>query len=326
MEVFLTYLTILFLTSTIGETLITFTQDVFLYGIKPVNWAMGLPKSLGAVWALSLLIALFVYLKMRPIITIANKVKKNESVSDDEKLVFARTLPGINKVTMIGLGLMYAIGNFTSTFIRTRNGVFVFADYTSVELRCIIVAIILQALFYAISAIIYCSEVFTLVVQKQVKKLGLVVIPENIKEHPFTIFLGIGAVMSQLFGTINIIILIVGVSIMGQSIPAKSTFYYAIFLLLADALCFYPMAKYMFASLRKRLDISNRNIRELVAEGDLTKRQSVETTDGFGILNSNINSLIIHLQSILTNIKNAVSVVDENANNLRMMWMFQLMI
>lgn len=316
MEVFLTYVLILFASSIVGESLITFTQDVFLYGIYPINWITGLPKSLGAVLLLSSIIALVAFIKMRPIINVQRKIKKNEPLTDEEKLVFAKTLPKISKVTCVGLVSMYIIGNVASAYIRTLNGVINVSQFTNGELPILITSIVLQTIFYAICAILYCCEVFTLVIQKYVRKIGLEIIPDTIDEHPFTKLLGVGALSAQLFATGNLLLLVVGTLVLGRNIPPKTAFTYTMILLVVDAMCFYPMAKYMFASLRLRLNVSNKNIKKLIAEGDLTKRQTVETTDGFGMLNSNINSLIVHLQTILKNIQNAVSIVDENANIL----------
>lgn len=316
MEIYFIYVLLLMATSFIGIPFISFTQDVFLYGVKPISWLLAVPKTLAIVLGFTMVISVVVYTCMKPIIQTMSKIKNGESISEEDKLIVTKTLPKISMLTTIFISIMYVSGNIMASVIRTHSGILVLSSFNKSEFAIMATAGIFQTIVYAVTTILYCTEVFTLVIQKYVKKLGLVIIPKYIKEHSFTRWLGLGAVMSQLFGSSNLIVLLVGRIILNVDLSNTVVFNYAIILLILDTLCFYPMAKYMFASLRMRLNVSRNNIRDLISEGDLNKRQLIETTDGFGMLNSSINELIIHLQTILANIKNAVGIVDTNAMKL----------
>ena len=209
-------------------------------------------------------------------------------------------------IFVLSIFIGYFAGNGASIFVNYLMG---HIDYTFYDYMTIFILILL----YALIAVEYSVNCFNAMARKQLTKLRIHS-TEGIKTKRFTLSLGktitiVGCFVgwhvycsgygTQRNGWDQITFLRYATQALGQSIT------------LSIPLCFMILSQ-----LRKRFYLTINQIHALRKEGDLVTRLSIGTFDDFGLVMSEVNSLMDSLKNSLVNLKNENIRVDTGAKDL----------
>lgn len=305
MNLFVLYMVFFGASTVIGVPILSSFQTIQVKGDTFGQWLEHVDTTIIPAASAFVVISVIVYFVMRPLTQLIKEAETRD-LSKEEILKAHRILKNVNRISSISIFLGYFAGNGASIFINYLMG---HIQYTIYDYCTIFVLILL----YALIAVEYAVNCFNAMARKQLTKLRIHS-TEGIKTKRFTLSLGktitiVGCFVgwhvycsgygTQRNGWDQITFLRYATQALGQSIT------------LSIPLCFMILSQ-----LRKRFYLTINQIHALRKEGDLATRLDIGTFDDFGLVMSEVNSLMDSLKNSLLNLKNENVRVDSGAKDL----------
>ena len=305
MNLFALYMVFFGASTVIGVPILSSFQTIQVKGDTLGQWLAHIDTTIIPAASAFVVISVIVYFVMRPLMELIKEAQVRD-LTKEEVIKAHKILKRVNTISSVSIFIGYFAGNGASIFVNYLMG---HIDYTFYDYMTIFVLILL----YALIAVEYSVNCFNAMARKQLTKLRIHS-TEGIKTKRFTLSLGktitiVGCfvgwhVFCSGYGTERngwdqITFLRYATQALGQSIT------------LSIPLCFMILSQ-----LRKRFYLTINQIHALRKEGDLATRLDIGTFDDFGLVMSEVNSLMDSLKNSLLNLKNENIRVDTGAKDL----------
>ncbi len=301
MNLFALYMVFFGASTVIGVPILSSFQTIQVKGDTLGQWLAHIDTTIIPAASAFVVISIIVYFVMRPLMELIKEAQIRD-LTKEEIIKAHKILKRVNTISSVSIFIGYFAGNGASIFVNYLMG---HIDYTIYDYCTIFVLILL----YALIAVEYAVNCFNAMARKQLTKLRIHS-TEGIKTKRFTLSLGktitiVGCFVgwhvycsgygTQRNGWDQITFLRYATQALGQSIT------------LSIPLCFMILSQ-----LRKRFYLTINQIHALRKEGDLATRLDIGTFDDFGLVMSEVNSLMDSLKNSLLNLK----YVQNNINKL----------
>lgn len=305
MNIYAFYMLFFGLSTVVGVPLLSSFQVTQIKGSTYGDWASGLAATFGPALLLVVAVSIIAYFVIKPLMVLIKESGKRE-LSEDEKMKASKTLKKLKIVTIVSLIIGYPIGNGTTIIIKTLAGK---VSYNTIDLTLIMILIVL----YALIAIEYCVNCFSVVASKELSKLRIHN-SENIKGKAYS------STVSKIFVFIILIccwhVFCSGYSAIRHQWSISQFLKNVGIAYLYGFVFTQPLFLIVLLSLRSRFKTTINQVASLRENGDLVSRLSISTFDDFGIVMTEMNKLMDFLKHSVTTLKAESSKVDADAREL----------
>ncbi len=303
----LTLYTIFFAISTvIGIPLLSYLQIMQIKGSTFQEWISGIGTTFIPSASLAVIIIALVYSKMKHLIKML-KDSETRALTMDEKIRAVKIMRIVNRISTISLLLGYFLGNGLAVLLKVSLGIL---HYTAGEIG---IMLVLTAV-YAFMAREYTVDCFNACAGSQLSKLGITS-TNGIKTSGFT---------SSLFRTVATCLFAMawhlfcaGYGAVRNGLTSEQFFNNAAIAIVIALIMTLPLLILILKQLKTRFEVTVNQVKTLTETGNIQKRLSIGTLDDFGVVESEINSLMDLLQVLLKNLTKEASNVDVGANELK---------
>ena len=305
MNLFALYMVFFGASTVIGVPILSSFQTIQVKGDTLGQWLAHIDTTIIPAASAFVVISVIVYFVMRPLMELIKEAQVRD-LTKEEVIKAHKILKRVNTISSVSIFIGYFAGNGASIFVNYLMG---HIDYNFYDYMTIFVLILL----YALIAVEYSVNCFNAMARKQLTKLRIHS-TENIKTKRFTLSLG---------KTITIVGCFVGWHVFCSGYGTQRndwdqvTFLrYATQALGQSITLSIPLCFMILSQLRKRFYLTINQIHALRKEGDLVTRLDIGTFDDFGLVMSEVNSLMDSLKNSLLNLKNENVRVDSGAKDL----------
>ncbi|MBQ8211697.1 MAG: hypothetical protein IJZ27_04110 [Treponema sp.] len=313
MFVFAGYIILLVVANCFGVALLSWVQMNYLH-LQPESWLPGLPTTMGIAGLLVLIVCLILYVMLRPFSKIIKKLK-NENVvaTEEEKNLVLGFYKKMNIVSIAACVVGFICGNAIIVSIKTARGVFP-ADPTRITF------LMIQAVCYgamtSIYSIFFLNNYFTRF-RKMLKIHFLEETRKVVKISDNVLILIIVVVMFTI-SNLMVVPYQLAFSYGTNSVESPITFYVINLIKMVTislVICAYPIY-IILKGLRDRFKDVSVQLKSLADDGDLTKLIDITMLDDFGTLTSSVNTLVKHLETMVSEMHNEAGSVLQVAESL----------
>ena len=305
MNLFGIYLLFFGISTIIGVPLLSSFQVTQIKGSTWLDWIQNIGTTLGSAGGAFILISILVYFMIKPL---SNMIKTAETraLTMEEKVQTQKILKRIDLLSIVSIALGYLMGNGSVILIKTLKGGL---NYNGTDLFIIFVLIIL----YAALAISYATNCFKAMAQPHLEKLKIQNM-DGLKSSKYTM---------EMAGVIINIVLLMGWHLLCSGYSAvrhgwdMSTFLRkAIYALILSVVISGPLFVMVLYQLRKRFNMTIKQLDAMRKKGDLSTRLSIGNFDDFGKIMHSMNKLMDFLKNSFTTLKTESSSVGTSATDL----------
>ena len=305
MNLFSIYLLFFGISTVVGVPLLSSFQVTQIKGSTWLDWITNIGSTLGSAGGAFIVISILVYFMIKPLSNMI-KVAETRDLTTDEKIKTQRILKRIDLISIVSIALGYLMGNGSVILIKALKGGL---NYNGTDLFIIFVLIIL----YAMLAISYATNCFKAMAQPHLEKLRIQN-TDGLKTTKYTL---------ELAGIIANVVLLMGWHILCSGYSAvrhgwdMSTFLRkGIYALALSAIISAPLCIMCLYQLRKRFNMTIKQLDAMRKKGDITTRLYIGNFDDFGRIMHSMNKLMDFLRDSLTTLKNESGSVGGAANDL----------
>ena len=305
MSLFGIYLLFFGSSTIIGVPLLSSFQVTQIKGSTWMDWVTHLGTSLGPAAGVFVLVSLIVYRMLKPLSNLVKEAEKR-ALTEDEKHLAQKNLSRINTLSVISILLGYPVGNGSTIIIKTLTGGL---NYNIVDLSIILVLVLL----YAMLAISYSTTCFNSMARTQLAKLKIQN-TDGMKNTQYT--RSLAAIIINVMLIMGWHLFCSGYSAVRHSWSLALFMRKGLYALFMSGVITLPLCILILRQLKKRFNMTVKQIDALREEGNLVARLNIGTFDDFGIIMTSMNKLMDFLHESLTTLKNESLSVGEAATEL----------
>ena len=305
MTLFRIYLLFFGLSTVIGVPLLSSFQVTQIKGSTWMDWVTHLGTSLGPAAGVFILVSIIVYKMLKPLSRLV-KEAESRTLTEEEKHLAQKNLSRINTLSIVSILLGYPVGNGATIIIKTLTGGL---NYNLVDLSIILVLVLL----YAMLAISYSTTCFNSMARTQLAKLKIHN-TDGMKNTQYT--KSLAAIIINVMLIMGWHLFCSGYSAVRHDWPLILFMRKGLYALIMSGSITLPLCILILRQLKKRFNMTVKQIDALRKEGNLVARLNIGTFDDFGIIMTSMNKLMDFLHTSLTTLKNESLSVGDAASEL----------
>ncbi len=312
MTVFATFVIVLFAVTYASVLMLRWFALEFIYDEISAMWGGTLPNIMVASLLLFVAVAIGYFIS-KPFDQTIRKIKEESRKATEEEIgVCLKSYKGIIYLIIAANVIGFFIGQIIIVYIGIANG-------SNVYYFSRVFLVIAQAMgFGGISAITSIKIVdYMLIKKREMLEIGSIV---NYRSRSSKVSISIGLVffISLYFLGINMLTVPYGILLSAHNGTFQGDLLTAFFM--KGAICIslstvigaVPFLTVLHG-LSKRIRLTSRLLDDIAINGDLTCRININMIDDFGLLISNVNTLIAKLSSMIKDFKAETNAVTESA-------------